>query len=93
MQILVFINYFGDIVWWFSPIQPMGYFGFIGFPFDFMFFGVIWTIVKIIVFILVILDIIKRDDLDTLEKLFWLLIVWFLGIIGAILYYIFSKRK
>ena len=72
----------------------MGNFGITGFPFfDFMFFGFIWWIIKIIVFIWVVLDILKRDDLEILEKILWLLVVWFLGIIGAIIYYLLSKRK
>lgn len=75
-------------------MHPIGDFGMIGPPFfDFMFFGFIWWIIKIIVFILVVLDILKRDDLEILEKILWLLVVWFLGIIGAIIYYLLSKRK
>jgi hypothetical protein len=76
------------------PVHPVDNFVGMGFPFfDFMFFGVIWWIVKIIVFIWVVLDILKRNDMEILEKILWLLIVWFLGIIGAILYYILSHRK
>ncbi len=79
---------------WFYPMHPIGDFGIMGFPFfDFMFFGFIWWIIKIIVFIWVVLDILKRDDLEILEKILWLLVVWFLGIIGAIIYYLLSKRK
>ena len=60
--------------------------------FGFIFFG-LWGIIRIVVFILVVIDILKRDDLDTLEKILWLLVVWFLGIIGAIIYYLLSKRR
>lgn len=60
--------------------------------FGFMFFG-FWGIIRIIVFVLVVLDILKRDELGTIEKILWLLVVWFLGIIGAIIYYLLSKRK
>ncbi|AEH06168.1 PLDc N-terminal domain-containing protein [Methanothermococcus okinawensis] len=74
---------------WISPMNMMmgNYWNF-----GFMFFG-FWTVIKIIVFILVVVDIVKRDDLDILEKILWLLIVWFLGIIGAIIYYLLSKRR
>ena len=77
---------------WISPM--MGNFWIMRFLFfDFMFFGFFWWIIKIIVFIWAILDILKRDDLEILEKILWLLVVWFLGIIGAIIYYLLSKRK
>jgi hypothetical protein len=77
---------------WISPM--MGNFGIMRFPFfDFMFFGFFWWIIRIIVFILVVLDILKRDDLEILEKILWLLVVWFLGIIGAIIYYLLSKKN
>ena len=53
---------------WISPM--MGNFWIMRFPFfDFMFFGFFWWIIRIIVFILVVLDILKRDDLDALEKI------------------------
>ncbi|WP_421077395.1 PLDc N-terminal domain-containing protein [Methanothermococcus sp. Ax23] len=79
---------------WFSPMNMMGNgFGITELPFfGFMFFG-LWGIIRIVVFILVVIDILKRDDLDTLEKILWLLVVWFLGIIGAIIYYLLSKRR
>ncbi|MCQ6253676.1 PLD nuclease N-terminal domain-containing protein [Methanocaldococcus sp.] len=81
---------------WYPPMcPPWGYnYGFYGFPFfNFAFFGFIWWIIKIFVFIIVVLDIIKRDDLKTIEKILWLLVVWFLGIIGAIIYFLLSKRE
>ncbi len=72
---------------WCMPIDMMG------FPiFGFFLWG-IYFIIKIIVFIIVVIDILRRDDLDTLEKILWLLVVWFLGIIGAIIYYLLSKRN
>ncbi|EHP89082.1 PLDc N-terminal domain-containing protein [Methanotorris formicicus] len=78
---------------WFSTMHPMGNFGIMEFPFfNFMVFGFMWWVIKIIVFIWVVLDILKRDDLETLEKILWLLVVWFLGIVGAIIYYFLSKR-
>jgi prolipoprotein diacylglyceryltransferase len=67
---------------------PMG-FGMMGFP---IFMG-LWFVISIIVFIIVLIDILKRDDLDTLKKILWILVVWFLGIIGAIIYYLLSKRN
>ena len=52
---------------WFSPMNMMENFGIIGAPFGFMFFG-LWSVIRIVVFILVVIDILRRDDLDTLEK-------------------------
>ncbi|WP_292460315.1 PLDc N-terminal domain-containing protein [Methanothermococcus sp.] len=77
----------------FFPMNMMENFGIMGIPFGFMFFGLLWAVIRILIFILVVIDILKRDDLDTLEKILWLLVVWFLGIIGAIIYYLLSKRK
>jgi len=72
--------------------MPMG-FGMMGFPFfGFSFMG-LFFVIGIIVFIIVFIDILRRDDLDALEKILWILVVWFLGIIGAIIYYLLSKRR
>jgi prolipoprotein diacylglyceryltransferase len=68
--------------------MPMG-FGMMGFP---IFMG-LWFVIGIIVFIIVLIDILRRDDLDALEKILWILVVWFLGIVGAIIYYLLSKRN
>ena len=78
---------------WFMPMgMPMG-FGMMGFPFfGFPFMG-LFFVIGIVVFIIVLIDILRRDDLDTLEKILWILVVWFLGIIGAIIYYLLSKRN
>ena len=78
---------------WFMPMgMPMG-FGMMGFPFfGFPFMG-LFFVIGIIVFIIVLIDILRRNDLDTLEKILWILVVWFLGIIGAIIYYLLSKRN
>ncbi|WP_423793364.1 PLDc N-terminal domain-containing protein [Methanocaldococcus indicus] len=62
-------------------------------PFSYLFFGFLFWIIKLIIFIVVFIDILRRDDLDTLEKILWILIVWFLGIIGAIIYYLLSRRN
>ena len=43
--------------------MPMG-FGMMGFP---IFMG-LWFVIGIIVFIIVLIDILRREDLDTLEK-------------------------
>jgi prolipoprotein diacylglyceryltransferase len=68
--------------------MPMG-FGMMGFP---IFMG-LWFVIGIVVFIIVLIDILRRDDLYALEKILWILVVWFLGIIGAIIYYLLSKRN
>ncbi|ADC70224.1 conserved hypothetical protein [Methanocaldococcus sp. FS406-22] len=71
--------------------MPMG-FGMMGFPIFMGLFFIIGIAIFIII-IIAIIDILKRDDLDTLEKILWVLVVWFLGIIGAIIYYLLSKRN
>ncbi|AAB98574.1 TPA: hypothetical protein HA335_03885 [Methanocaldococcus jannaschii] len=74
---------------------PIG-FGMVGFPiFGFFFMGLFFVIgiAVFIIIIITIVDILKRDALDTLEKILWILVVWFLGIIGAIIYYLLSKRN
>ena len=77
---------------WFMPMgMPMG-FGMMGFPIFMGLFFIIGIAIFIII-IIAIVDILKRDDLDTLEKILWILVVWFLGIIGAIIYYLLSKRN
>ncbi|XRO77422.1 PLDc N-terminal domain-containing protein [Methanocaldococcus sp. 10A] len=79
-------------MWFFPMCSPCGY-TYYYYGFNFMFFGFMWWLIKIIIFIIVVLDIVKRDDLTTLEKILWLIVVWFLGIIGAIIYYLLSKRN
>ncbi|XRO75547.1 PLDc N-terminal domain-containing protein [Methanocaldococcus sp. 28A] len=70
---------------WFMPMM--------GFPiFGFFFMG-LWFIIRIIIVIIAIIDILRREDLEILEKILWILVVWFLGIIGAIIYYLLSKRN
>ena len=73
---------------WFMPMD----FGMMRFPIFMGLFFIIGIAIFIII-IIAIVDILKRDDLEVTEKILWILVVWFLGIIGAIIYYLLSKRN
>tara|TARA_Y100000310_G_C20659484_1_gene803892 strand:- start:1206 stop:1457 length:252 start_codon:yes stop_codon:yes gene_type:complete len=47
----------------------------------------------LIFWILMIIDCIKRKFKEESEKIIWILILIFLGVIGATLYYFIIKRK
>jgi formate hydrogenlyase subunit 3/multisubunit Na+/H+ antiporter MnhD subunit len=60
------------------------------------FFGVFWIIglISLVFVIWVIYDIIvNQKRMPPIEKLIWVLVVLFLGVIGAIVYYIVVKRS
>ncbi|MFQ6089436.1 MAG: PLDc N-terminal domain-containing protein [Candidatus Methanofastidiosia archaeon] len=60
-----------------------------------LFFGGFWylvAIVSLIVFIWALVDIIRRDDLSTIWKIIWIVVCFFLGIIGVIIYVLIGRK-
>ena len=56
---------------------------------------VLWLVVAVAslaAFIWAVVDIIKREDLDTGMKIVWLLVCFFLGIIGVAVYYFVGRK-
>ena len=64
-----------------------------------IFFAVLWIaivglmIVGLVFWILMLVDVAKRDFAKPDEKTVWLLVVILAGIIGAIIYYFVVKKK
>jgi len=59
-------------------------------------FGLIALIISILVFvfwILMIIDCVKRKFKEDIEKIVWILVIIFTGLIGALIYYFIVKRK
>ncbi|UZE91722.1 MAG: PLDc N-terminal domain-containing protein [Methanosarcinales archaeon] len=52
------------------------------------------VIISLIILILIwaIVDIVKREDLDLLRKIVWILVCLFLGIIGVGIYYFVGRK-
>jgi prolipoprotein diacylglyceryltransferase len=62
----------------------------------FAFVGFIWLlgILGLIATIWVIYDVItKQTKMDTTQKLIWVIVALFLGLIGAIIYYFVVKKE
>jgi beta-lactamase regulating signal transducer with metallopeptidase domain len=60
-----------------------------------VFMGLIFAAVSIIAFvfwIMMLVDVIKRNFKKSDEKVIWVLVVIFAGIIGALIYYFVVKR-
>ncbi len=60
-----------------------------------LFFGLVAAVISIIVFvfwILMIVDCVKRKFKDDTEKVVWLLVIIFAGIVGALIYYFIIKK-
>ena len=55
--------------------------------------GLIIAVASFAAFIWAIIDIIKREDLDTGMKIVWLLVCFFLGILGVAIYYFVGRNK
>ena len=68
-----------------------------------MIFGIIFTVIwfaffaamiaGFVIWILMLIDVIKRDFPKEDDKTLWILIVVLCGMIGAIIYYFIVKRK
>ena len=73
--------------------------GWMFFPFFFAMgiFGFLIGILGFIFWIWMLIDCIKREFKSDIEKIIWVLVLIFLGILGAILYYLIvnvvSKKK
>ena len=62
----------------------------------FAFVGFIWLlgIVGLVAMIWVIYDVLtKQTKMDTTQKLIWIIVALFLGLIGAIIYYFVVKKE
>ncbi|MEK6875633.1 MAG: PLDc N-terminal domain-containing protein [Nanoarchaeota archaeon] len=59
------------------------------------FFGLIFilAIVAFIFWVLMLIDAIKRNFKGDNDKLLWILVIIFAGVIGAIIYYFMVKKK
>ena len=64
----------------------------IGFMF-FMLIIVILLVLGLIFWIAMIIDCAKRNFKKDAEKIVWILVLIFLGILGAVIYYFVVKRK
>ena len=64
----------------------------IGFMF-FMLIIVILLVLGLIFWIAMIIDCAKRNFKKDSEKIVWILVLIFLGILGAVIYYFVVKRK
>ena len=52
-----------------------------------------FIVVGIAFWIWIMLDCIRRDFPDQNHKLIWVLVVWFGGFVGAVIYYFMVKRR
>ncbi len=62
----------------------------------FAFMGIIWLLglIGLIALIWVIYDVLtKQTKMNTGQKVIWILVALFLGLIGAIIYYFVVKRE
>ena len=64
----------------------------IGFMF-FMLIIIILLVLGLIFWIVMIVDCAKRNFKKDSEKIVWILVLVFLGVLGAIIYYFVVKRK
>ena len=65
--------------------------GIIGVLFGLIFAGI--SIFAFVFWILMLVDCIKRKFKDDTEKIIWILVIIFTGIIGALIYYFIVKNK
>jgi prolipoprotein diacylglyceryltransferase len=61
------------------------------FIFPFLIFGL--AIFSVVFWILMLVDVVKRDFKKEDDKTMWVLIIVLTGIIGALIYYFMIKRK
>ncbi len=66
--------------------------GFLGVGIGLLFFAAI-MIATFVFWIMMIVDVIKRDFKKSEEKIVWLLIILFFHFIGALVYYFMVKRQ
>lgn len=64
-----------------------------GFLFGFGFLSFILWVVYIILWVGVLIDILKSDFRGGSDKIVWLLVVFFLPLIGLILYFVIGKSQ
>lgn len=60
------------------------------------FFGLIAVVISILAFIfwvLMIVDCVKRNFKESNEKIVWIIVLIFAGVLGALIYYFVVKRK
>jgi hypothetical protein len=67
--------------------------GLIGIIALFILLGIIIIILAIIFWIRMLINAIKRKYKDKIDKIVWVLVIIFLGLIGALIYYFVVKRK
>jgi hypothetical protein len=66
-------------------------FGILGLFFGLVVFAV--SIFALVFWILMLVDCVKRKFKDDTEKIIWILVLVFTGIIGALIYYFIVKNK
>ncbi len=67
-----------------------------GVLFSWVIFGLIiggLAIFSFVFWILMVVDCVKRKFKEDTEKIVWLLVIIFAGIVGALIYYFIVKRK
>jgi prolipoprotein diacylglyceryltransferase len=61
-----------------------------------IFFGLFFAVIGVLGFvfwILMLIDCVKRKFKEDVEKIVWLLVIIFTGIIGALIYYFIVKKN
>lgn len=66
---------------------------FFGFILILYFFCIVFIFAGIVFWILMLVDVAKRNFTKKDDKIIWVLIVALLGVIGALIYYFVVKRK
>ena len=54
--------------------------------------AMVFVVLSFAALIWVIVDVVKRDDLETGMKIVWILVAWFLGLLGVALYYFIGRK-
>jgi len=74
----------------------MSFMGFLGLGIFGLLFGLMFIVISILAFvfwIFMILDCVKKKFKNDSEKIVWILILIFTGLIGALIYYFVVKKK
>lgn len=66
-------------------------FGFLGMAFGLLMMGI--SVVAVIFWILMIVDCVQKKFKNDTERIVWLLVIIFAGIVGALIYYFIVKSK
>ena len=54
--------------------------------------GLVISVLSLVAFIWAVIDIVKRGDLEVGMKIVWLLVCFFLGILGVAIYYFVGRK-